>query len=69
MLVFGDRNIVAWNIAQGINVEGTANILDGNILGAYLNFMKTGNFYGNNRISGALSGASGQTDWGGNLTF
>ena len=53
-----------------IEVNGTGNILEGNI-GPSIVFLTTGNFYGNNRVAlpGGITGTVGNVDWGGNVTY
>jgi len=70
LLIAGDRNIVSWNIVQSLVVDGNGNVLDGNIATTGdLEFTQSGNFYGNNRVAGSLTGTAGQTDWGGNVSY
>jgi len=70
LLIAGDRNVVSWNIVLSLVVDGTGNVLDGNIAtSGDLDFAQTGNFYGNNRVAGSFSGTAGQTDWGGNVSY
>jgi hypothetical protein len=86
ILVGGTGNILARNYVSdtgeegsgtgilGIRVEGTGNVLDGNIvihMGTGIWFSQTGNFFGSNRVSAqtAFMGTDGQTDWGGNVGF
>jgi hypothetical protein len=77
--ISGDHNVFARNISSNgdtyIEVNGTGNILEGNIgpgiVFETLRFQSTGNFYGNNRVAlpGSITGADGNVDWGGNVTF
>jgi hypothetical protein len=77
--VEGDRNIVSgnvfrqvyeWSPESSLWVDGTANVIDGNIMiGGRITFNQPGNFFGNNRVTGTFTGTDGQTDWGGNVTF
>lgn len=84
ILVLGNSNTVARNYVNsgseggsgilGIVVEGTGNVLDGNIVTEMITgikFTQTGNFYGSNRVSAPTPfvGTDGQTDWGGNVSF
>jgi len=73
--ISGNHNVIARNTLTGddpyvIEVTGTGNILDGNI-GPGIVFNTPGNFYGYNRVAlpGGISGADGNVDWGGNVTF
>jgi hypothetical protein len=70
IIIEGNRNVVSRNIANGgsIEVEGTGNIIDGNI-GPGIAFGSTGNYYGGNRAKGAFTGTAGNIDWGGNVTY
>jgi hypothetical protein len=70
IIIEGNRNIVSRNFAKGgyFEVQGTGNILDGNI-GPGIAFASVGNFYGNNRAKGTFVGTAGNTDWGGNVTY
>ena len=63
IIVYGDSNIVADNIFVGdCEIDGTANVVDGNIVGS-MSFQQGGNFFGDNRASGGFGGTVGQTDW------
>jgi len=72
-----NRSIIAWNTigdstfatAGDIDIEAAAVVLESNIISGDMNFVGSGNFFGNNRIRGMFSGSAGQVDWGGNVTY
>jgi hypothetical protein len=72
--ISGNHNVVAQNFSSGgdpyIEISGTGNILEANI-GPGIVFNAPGNFYGNNRVAlpGGITGADGNVDWGGNVTY
>jgi hypothetical protein len=68
------NTIVSHNILlkAGIYVSSgsSGNILEANIvIDGGIGFTDPGNFFGNNRVNGPISGTEGQTDWGGNVSF
>ena len=88
MIVSGNRNVIRDNTLWAsenqvvFTVDGTQNIIDGNIAspnvqtGARatigIKFTRDGNFYGDNRLAALVfsdNGGTVQTDWGGNVTF
>jgi hypothetical protein len=70
----GNHNLVARNLSGSgnsyIEVNGTGNVLDGNI-GPGIDFKASGNFYGNNRVAlpSGITGTAGNVDWGGNVSY
>jgi hypothetical protein len=72
--IAGNGNVITRNIATAdrayIEVNGTGNILEGNI-GPGIEFKAPGNFYGNNRVAlpGSITGTDGNVDWGGNVSY
>ena len=70
IIIEGNRNVVSRSIAKGgfFEVNGTGNIIDGNI-GPGIAFGSTGNYYGGNRAKGAFTGTDGNIDWGGNVNY
>jgi len=93
LLLDGERNAIEANVFKGypwgisepaIVVDGTANILRGNLaLPAWdepvtkkwslgIRFFQSGNYYGNNQMAAIVPfdlGTTAQIDWGGNIGF
>ena len=66
------NNIVKDNIVRrgDIDISGSGTVVDGNVVpDGGISFGDTWNFYGDNRVSTGFSGTSGQTDWGGNVSY
>lgn len=68
------RNVLSGTIHTGLEIAGTGNVVEGNIVdvsGIGVSFGNSGNFFGGNRVSASTSfvGTSGQTDWGGNVSY